>query len=365
MIKFTQGNLLESDAEALVNTVNTVGVMGKGIALMFKEAFPENFRQYEKACAAKSLRVGEMFVTERSDLYGPKWIINFPTKAHWRFPSKLEWIAEGLDDLKDVVLSKQIKSIALPPLGAGNGGLEWVEVRELIVEKLSALHDVDIMIYEPMSKYHNVAKRTGVENLTPARALIAELVRRYSIIGLDCSILEIQKLGYFVERFSLKHGLGALKFEFGANKYGPYSHKLKHLLNSLDGSYLHCERRLSDAGPFEPIYFDDSKKNEVDAYFSSPESRPFRPALEATSRLIDGFESPLGMELLGTVDWMVDHDGVRPELDDVRARLPLWTGGREAGARKLGLFEDRMIRIALDALRENGLIAGERHAERI
>lgn len=356
MVKFVRGNLLEADTEALVNTVNTVGVMGKGVALMFKEAFPENFKLYEAACEDKRVRLGEMFVTERNDLYGPKWIINFPTKAHWRYPSKIEWIAKGLDDLKAVVEHNNIKSIAIPPLGAGNGGLEWHEVRELIVSKLDSLNNVEVVVYEPTRQYQNVAKRTGVDKLTPARALIAELVRRYCILGIQCSLLEVQKLGYFVERFANREGLDAMKFEFGANKYGPYSDKMKHMLNALDGSYLHCDRRLGDAGPFEPIHFDDERKEHVSAYFSTTEAKPYRSALEATSKLIDGFESPLGMELLATVDWLVRHEKVAPQVDEIRAALPKWPGGEDAAERKVHLFDDRIIKIALDALKENSLV---------
>ena len=355
MITFAQGNLLEADVEALVNTVNTVGVMGKGIALMFKEAFPDNFKRYEAACAAKHVSVGEMFVTKRNDLYGPKWIINFPTKMHWRHPSKLEWIAKGLDSLKQVIEHNRIKSVALPPLGAGNGGLAWQDVRALIVDKLATLDDVEVIVYEPTKQYQNVAKRTGVEKLTPARALIAELVRRYCILGIECSLLEVQKLGYFVERFATAHGLPQMNFEFGANKYGPYSDRLKHLLDALDGSYLHCEKRLGDAGPFEPIYFNDSKKDLVSAYFTTADAKCYRAALEETSRLIDGFESPLGMELLATVDWLVSRENVRPEVSEIRARLPDWPGGKESAERKLNLFDDRIIGIALEALRGSTL----------
>ena len=256
MINFSKGNLLDCDAEALVNTVNTVGVMGKGVALMFKEAYPENFAAYEEACRLKEVRVGTMFVTEREQMFGPKWIINFPTKAHWRFPSKLEWIVDGLDDLKRVIAEKQIRSIALPPLGAGNGGLNWKDVRPVIEHALKDLPGVTVTVYEPTEKYQNVAKRMGVQELTPTRALIAELVRRYSILGFDCTLLEIQKLGYFLERYVENLGLNnPMDFQFGANKYGPYSEKLKHLLNGLDGSYLHCDRRLGDAAPFDVIRF--------------------------------------------------------------------------------------------------------------
>lgn len=158
MIEFTDGNLLESDAEALVNTVNTVGVMGKGLALMFKGAFPENFKGYAAACRAKQVQVGEMFVTRRDALLGPRWIVNFPTKAHWRHPSKMEWVEHGLDDLKAVILRNDIRSIAAPPLGAGNGGLDWADVRRLIIDKLEELQDVRIVIYEQTTKYQNASK---------------------------------------------------------------------------------------------------------------------------------------------------------------------------------------------------------------
>ncbi|WFU62704.1 type II toxin-antitoxin system antitoxin DNA ADP-ribosyl glycohydrolase DarG [Bradyrhizobium brasilense] len=357
MIRFTQGNLLEAKADALVNTVNTVGVMGKGVALMFKDAYPENFNACEAACRSDEVKVGKMFVTERRQMFGPKYIVNFPTKAHWRFPSRMEWIVQGLEDLKLVIKTKGIKSIALPPLGAGNGGLAWKDVRPKIEAALGELEGVDVLVYEPTAKYQNVAKRKGVEKLTATRALIAELVRRYSILGFDCTLLEIQKLGYFLERFVVKLDLdNQMNFQFSANKFGPYSEKLKHLLDGLDGSYLHCDKRLGDAGPFDVIYFDDVKKDKVSAYLTSPDVKSFRPALEKTSELIDGFESPLGMELLATVDWLVNEEAVEPKVGAVRKRLASWPGGKTAGERKLRLFEDRTIEIALSSLADAGLV---------
>lgn len=354
-IKFTQGNLLEAEAEALVNTVNTVGVMGKGVALMFKEAFPENFKRYEAAARAKELRVGKMFVTRRETFLGPKWIVNFPTKAHWRYPSRMEWVAEGLDDLRTVIAENEIRSIALPPLGAGNGGLEWTQVRTLMLEKLEDLDGVTVIIYEPTRQYQNVAKRTGVEKLTPARAALAELVRRYAILGIECSLLEVQKLGYFLERFNRKLALPGFGFDFAANKYGPYSEKLRHMLNGLDGSYLHCDKRLADAGPFEPIQFEEAKREAV-TLFMKTEGKSNWPAVTATADLIDGFESPLGMELLATVDWLVDEMAVEPQLVEIRKGLASWPGGEQSAARKLSLFDDRIIEIALNELREAELI---------
>jgi O-acetyl-ADP-ribose deacetylase (regulator of RNase III) len=356
MIKYTQGNLLQADVEALVNTVNTVGVMGKGIALMFKEQFPENFKAYQQACKDNQVRVGEMFLTERKDLLGPKWIINFPTKDHWRNPSKIEWIEQGLVDLVKVIRANGIQSIAIPPLGSGNGGLKWPEVKVLIEAAVEGLGDVSVVVYEPTVKYQNVAKRSGVEKLTTPRALIAELVRRYSIIGIECTLLEIQKLGYFLERSVDKACLiNNLKFKFAANKFGPYSVNMKHLLNELDGSYLHCDRRLADASPFDAIHFDDSKRDYVATYLASEAAKEYRAALDVTSEMIDGFESPFGMELLATVDWLIHHDKIEPHVTAIIAALEAWpSGGKE---RKLALFDRRVIDIALRSLMTSALYA--------
>lgn len=351
MMHFLRGNLLESQAEALVNSVNTVGVMGKGIALMFKEAFPENFRAYEEACKRKDVRVGRMFITENRALEGPHWIINFPTKKHWRQPSKLEWIVEGLKDLRRVVQEYNIRSIALPPLGAGNGKLEWRSVRSEIERHLGGLEDMDIQVYEPTEKYQNVAKRTGVEKLTPARALVAEMIRRYWVLGIDCTYLEVQKLGWFLERTI--HSLGfedPLKLHFTADKYGPYSEPLRHLLDALDGTYLHCDKRLSDAGPSDTIWFNEERREYVDLYLKQDASRQLLRVLELTAKRIDGFESPLGMELLATADWLIEREHVEPTIEGVRSGLRNWPAGEQSAERKLRLLDDRMLKLALDQL---------------
>jgi O-acetyl-ADP-ribose deacetylase (regulator of RNase III) len=351
MITFTQGNLLNSDAEALVNTVNTVGIMGKGIALMFKEAFPENNRLYEAACKKGDVKIGRMLVTERHELLGPKWIINFPTKKHWRNPSRIEWIEEGLVDLKRVIQTNHIRSVGIPPLGSGNGGLDWSAVRAVIQKSLDDIPDVKVIVFEPTAKYQNVAKREGVEKLTPARALMAELVRRYWVLGFECSVLEVQKLAYFVERTVRDLGLNnILNLRFEANKYGPYAHRLTHLLNALDGSYLHCDRRIADASIYDVISFDESKRDFVAAYFTTPEAKPYRIALETTAKLIDGFQSPLGMELLATVDWLVREERVPSTIADVRAGLAKWPAGEASAKRKLELFDDRLVGVALEQL---------------
>ena len=160
MIRFTRGNLLEARVDALVNTVNTVGVMGKGIALMFKEAHPDNFRAYAATCKAGQLSPGGLFITERHSMFGRRLIINFATKDHWRHPSRLEWVRRGLVALRAEITTRAIQSIAIPPLGAGNGGLDWDDVKPLIVEALSDL-DCDIVIYEPTPAYQKIVKRNA------------------------------------------------------------------------------------------------------------------------------------------------------------------------------------------------------------
>jgi len=351
MIRFTKGNLLESDAEALVNTVNTVGVMGRGVALMFKEDFPENYRAYQAACKRGEVSVGQMFVYAREAFVGPKWIINFPTKEHWRNQSRMEWIRDGLLDLRRVVLERGIRSLAIPPLGSGNGGLAWAEVRREIEAVLCDIENVDIVVYEPTATYQNVRKRRGVEKLTPARGLVAELVRRYWVLGIECSLLEIQKLAWFLERqIALARLPNPLQLRFTADRYGPYADRLKHLLDSLDGSYLHCDKRLADAGPLDIIRFDDSKKDRVATYLKSAEARPYEETLEKTADLIDGFESPLGMELLATVDWLIHRENCSPRTESIRECLGSWPGGAQAGQRKQRLFDDRLIEAALNRL---------------
>ena len=351
MITFTQGNLLEADVEAVVNTVNTVGIMGKGIALMVKEQFPDNFDDYARACSAGGVVIGKMFVTESTELFGPRWIINFPTKTHWRVKTKIEWIEEGVKDLVRTIREKNIRSIAIPPLGCGNGGLEWHAVRPVIVSALEEIEDLNAIVYEPTSQYLNVAKRTGVEKLTPARALVAEMVRRYCLLGIDCSILEVQKLGWFIERGArIFQVADPLNLRFQANKYGPYSQNLTKMLHSLDGSHLRCDKRLADAGPSDLIWFNEAMHDRVQAYLNSGEGKVYSLALEWASSTVDGFESPLGMELLATVDWMIQRGGTEPTVNGIIEGLKDWPGGREAGQRKSKIFDQRLVSIALEQL---------------
>jgi hypothetical protein len=214
--------------------------------------------------------------------------------------------------------------------------------------------EVEVFVYEPTATYQNVAKRAGVEKLTPARALIAELVRQYWVLGIECSLLEIQKLAWFLERSVKQLGLkDPLDLRFEANRYGPYAHRLTHLLNAIDGSYLHCHKRIMDAGALDVIWFDDSRRERVALYLKSEEAREYQGALERTSALIDGFQSPLGLELLATVDWLIDQEGIRPTVDDVIKGLRKWPGGKTATDRKLKMFDARLIDLALNRLAQS------------
>jgi O-acetyl-ADP-ribose deacetylase (regulator of RNase III) len=359
MISYTQGNLLDARVEALVNTVNTVGVMGKGIALMFKEQYGRNFDLYAAACKAKKVKVGQMFVTETGELDGPRWIINFPTKDHWKGNSRLDWVESGLEDLKRILRERKIRSVAIPPLGAGNGGLDWPTVKARIDVALSELEDVEVIVFEPTDKYQNVAKRAGVQKLTPARALVAEAVRRYWVLGMECSLLEVQKLAWFLERSLVHLGLqNDMKLNFKPHRYGPFALNLNHLLNSLDGSYLRSDKRIADAGPWDVIGFDDSRKDLVQGYLRS-EAKDLTPALELASQVIDGFESPFGMELLASVDWLLSREGVAPEVPALLKGLANWPahGADGAGKRKSEIFDERSVRIALERLLDSPLYA--------
>ena len=149
MIQFTRGNLLKADVEALVNTVNSVGAMGKGIAFQFKKAFPDNFVAYQKACSRKEVRPGKMFVFETGAIVNPKYIINFPTKGHWRNDSQIEYIESGLKALVNEITLNKIRSVAIPPLGCGLGGLKWEDVRPRIVNAFEHLPDIQVLIFEP------------------------------------------------------------------------------------------------------------------------------------------------------------------------------------------------------------------------
>jgi O-acetyl-ADP-ribose deacetylase (regulator of RNase III) len=285
-------------------------------------------------------------------MLGPRFIINFATKQHWRQPSRLPWIEQGLATLRQEIQQRGIRSIAIPPLGAGNGGLDWDTVKPLIADAMADL-DCDILVYEPTHAYQNVVKRHGVEKLTPARALMAEMIRRYEILGFDCSMLEAQKLAWFLCGAIQRRNLtpNPIANDFAANRYGPYSDKVRHLLDSLDGSYLTCERRVADARPFDPIRFRHDRRDRIGAYLTSPEASRYRPALDDATTVIDGFQSPHGLELLATVDWLNRVTGMALGVDSMMEAIASWPGPNGAAERKARVFTRHHVEVAVNHLR--------------
>ena len=326
MIKYKEGNILEAHVDALVNTVNTVGVMGKGIALQFKNVFPENFRAYKEAVKRNQIELGKVQVVPVTYINGVKYIINFPTKGHWKYPSKLEWIEAGLKDLALKIQSHQINSIALPPLGCGNGGLDWATVRPLIERILKDI-DADVNVYEPSAAVKEALQKeeiTKAAKLTPVRAMLLYLLYQYRSLGEFASEFAAEKLSYFLQRFGEKQ----LRLDFKKGVYGPYSGKVRHVLFALNGYYIKGYEQ-KDAKPFEPLELVSAKKDEVKGFIRSAISKAEQDRLNKVSSLIAGFESPYGLELLATVEFLIQENSSF-NSERVLASLKDWSARKEA-----------------------------------
>lgn len=337
------GDLLAEDTEALVNTVNCVGVMGKGVALQFKNAFPGNFKAYAKQCKAKEIHPGKMFVFDNSTLEKRQFLINFPTKQHWRGNSKIEWISEGLDDLVRVLRELRIKSISIPPLGCGNGGLSWTTVRAMIEKKLSELEDVEVRLFEPSSCFAHTpsVNRQAKPQINRLRASIFKVCERYkSQFDETISHLVIQKLMYF---FEIGNGKNALSFIKGS--YGPYSQKLKREIDKINGHYLRGFKSNTHAD----IYPEKAEQGNINDFFYLSQNKDLRERFDRVCDLIVGFETAFNMELLASVHWVCEHEGAK-NASEAFEKIRGWT------KRKAMIFDERMVRIAFNRLKEQGWI---------
>lgn len=345
MIQFIEGNLLESRAEALVNTVNTVGVMGKGIALQFKNAFPENYRIYSRACKEKTLDVGNLLITEaHTTTSGKQLIINFPTKTDWRKPSEYSYIESGLQALVQEIKTRKIKSIALPPLGAGNGGLEWSRVKALIEKYLSDL-DCEVWVYQPNYVVKEVLRKERVA-LTPARAMLLAVMYDLVRNGEFVSEFAAEKIAYFLQRFGAKE---VFKLEYQPNYYGPYSGKVKHVLYYLNGSYL-SGYSTKDKKPFEELSLFMDAETDVLSYLTSQDDSAYIDVVNKTKNFLQGFYSDFGLELLSTLDFIAGNLSTNDE-HAIIAQLEQWS------KRKRTLFSDpKFISVAMKRLAENALL---------
>jgi O-acetyl-ADP-ribose deacetylase (regulator of RNase III) len=314
MISIKSGDILAEDAEAVVNTVNCVGVMGRGIALQFKKAYPENFDTYEDACERGLVRPGRMLVFETGRLANPRYIINFPTKRHWKGKSKIEDIASGLAALVEEVRAREIRSIAIPPLGCGLGGLDWNDVRPMIEKAFRGHTETDVRIYQPAGApvAEAMAKTTAVPTMTPGRAALIELVRQYLSAVMDpfVTLLEVHKLMYFM------HEVGEpLKLKFKKGPYGPYAENLRHVLTAIEGHFISGYGDAAD-DPMKPLeLLPDALPAAAAALALKPETAA---RFKQVAQLISGFESTYGMELLATVDWVSKQDGATSSEEAVR-----------------------------------------------
>ncbi len=322
MIQLTQGNLLESNAEALVNTVNCVGLMGKGIALQFKQKFPDNFAAYERACRNKEVQTGHMFTVPTGRFINPRFIINFPTKKHWKGKSRIEDIESGLQSLVEEVKRLNVQSIAVPPLGCGNGGLNWNEVRPLIEAAFSQLPDVQVALYAPESQPKSEAMAVGTikKNLTRPRALLIKLIARYKEQGYPLTKLEIQKLAYFLQEAGETMNLRYVK-----DNFGPYADNLNHVLVQLEGHYI---RGYGDRKSKSAIQLMPAAEEAASAILA--EETGVKTRLEKVSKLIEGFETPYGLELLATVHWVAKKDAEAATDSQVAVkRVQEWSSRKE------------------------------------
>lgn len=323
MIQFKQANLLESDADAIVNTVNTVGVMGKGIALQFKNQYPNNYKLYAAACKAKEVVVGKMFVTEETSLLsGKKIIVNFPTKTDWRKPSEYSYIETGLQDLAKVIQERNIKSIAIPPLGAGNGGLDWNRVKAIIEHYLTDVH-CEVQIYQPNAIIQEALKKERVK-LTPARAMLLAMLFDLVKNGEFVSEFTAEKIAYFLQRFGAND---AFKLEFQPNFYGPYSGKVKHVLYYLNGSYI-SGYSAKDKKPFDELGLMLDAEKEVNEYLDAKENSTYKEIVEKTKAFLSGFYADFGLELLSTVDFII-RDKKTKSIDEISQHLTDWSNRKK------------------------------------
>ncbi len=342
MFEFKTGDLLRADAEALVNTVNCVGIMGRGVALQFKNSFPANFKAYQTACAREEVQPGKMFVFETGTLGNPKFIVNFPTKRHWRGKSRMEDIDSGLKALVEEVRNLGIRSIAIPPLGSGLGGLNWADVRPRIQAALRGINDLHVIVFEPNSA-PVATKSREVPNMSPGRAALVVLIHRYlgGLMDPFVTLLEIHKLMYFMQEAG-----EPLRLKYAKAPYGPYAENLRHVLHAVEG---HLVSGYADGGdaPDKQIELVPGAVHDAEAFLNDKHETVGR--FDRVGKLVEGFETPFGLELLATVHWVATRENAI-DADDAATKVYAWNERKKR-------FSPRQIGIAVETLRANGWLA--------
>jgi O-acetyl-ADP-ribose deacetylase (regulator of RNase III) len=342
MIEFGTGDILTADVEALVNTVNCVGIMGRGVALQFKNAFPENFGAYEKACARGEVQPGKMFVFETGTLTNPKYIINFPTKRHWRGKSRIEDIDSGLGALAREIRTRRIKSIAIPPLGSGLGGLDWGEVRPRIEKALLSFDYLRVIVFEPNGSPAATRSR-DVPAMTDGRAALVALINRYlgGLMDPFVTLLEVHKLMYFMQEAGQP-----LRLQYRKALYGPYAENLRHVLNAVEG---HLVSGYADGGdaPGKTLELVPGAVQEAEARLRELPDTVSR--FQRVADLVEGYETPFGLELLSTVHWVAKHEDAAG-VEEAIAKVYAWNERKRR-------FTPRQIALAFETLQSKGWLA--------
>lgn len=338
MIRLTQGDILKAEAEALVNTVNCVGIMGRGVALQFREAFPDNFKAYAAACKRGEVQPGRMFVFDTGKPTGPRYIINFPTKRHWRDKSRIEDIRAGLVGLVDVIRAHHIRSIAIPPLGSGLGGLDWADVWPLIEHAMAELPEVQVTVFEPGAGpvQERAARSADVPGMSPGRASLIGLMDRYlgALMDPSISLLEVHKLLYFLQEAG-----EPLRLRYVKGPYGPYAENLRHVLREIEG---HLIAGYADGGdaPDKQLTLVPGAVRDAELFLESHAATHER--FERVARLVEGFETPFGLELLSTVHWVARREQARGQEAIVQAVHDWAPRKRDFTAAQIALAVERL-----------------------
>jgi O-acetyl-ADP-ribose deacetylase (regulator of RNase III) len=341
VIKYTSGDILQAKTEALVNTVNCVGVMGRGIALQFKKAFPNNFKAYAAACKRGQVQPGQMFIYATEQLTNPRYIVNFPTKRHWRGKSRMEDIETGLQALTIFIREQDIKSIAIPPLGSGLGGLNWTDVKPRIAAALQTCHDTQVLIYEPKGApmADTMQHNREVPKMTAGRAALIALMQQYLNGLLDpfVSLLEVHKLMYFLQVAG-----EPLQLKYTKAPYGPYAENLRHVLHAIEGHFI---SGYADGGdmPDKPLCLVPGAKKEADHFLIQQPDTLAR--FDKVADLVTGFESSFGLELLSTVHWVMKNE----TIEDVVSHTYAWNARKQQ-------FTPRQIHLAAEVLARKGWV---------
>jgi O-acetyl-ADP-ribose deacetylase (regulator of RNase III) len=343
VVEYKTGDILNTNVEAMVNTVNCVGIMGRGIALQFKEAYPANYKAYKHACDGKKVQPGHMFIYETGLLTNPIFIINFPTKRHWRGKSRIEDIKTGLQDLKSVIQSRSIQSIAIPPLGSGLGGLNWGEVRDQIEMTLGGLKGVRIEVFEPNGTPISAKFQSKeVPTMTSGRAALVVLMHRYlgGLMDPFISLLEIHKLMYFMQEAGQP-----LRLKYTKAPYGPYAENLRHVLKVVEGHLVSGYRDGEDA-PEKQLELVPGAVEDAESFLEDDNETRIR--FDRVAKLVEGFETPFGLELLSTVHWVVTREGASSAKEAVE-RTYSWNERKKR-------FSPSHIHLAFKVLKQKGWI---------